>query len=68
MIKLKYILFVGVTLIATTYSCGSKDISSQPHQSASTEAKTRKARFSGNYNREFNDLHNLHITSAVNME
>ena len=65
MIKLKYILFVGVTLIATTYSCGSKYISSQPHQSAPTETKTRKARFSGNYNREFNDLHNLHITSAV---
>ena len=65
MFKLKSALFVCLTLVAVSFGCGSKDKSSQPNQSESNEAKVRKAKFSGNYNREFNDLNNLHMVSAI---
>lgn len=63
--KLKSFLFACLTLVVICFGCGSKNKTSQPNQSESTEAKARKAKFSGNYNREFNDMHKLHITSAV---
>lgn len=48
-----------------SFSCGSKDNSSQPEQDLPVDVKARKAKFSGNYNREFNDMNNLHIVSAI---
>ena len=65
MFKLKSALFVSLTLIAVSFGCGSSNKSSQPNQSESSEAKVRKAKFSGNYNREFNDLNNIHMVSAI---
>ncbi len=65
MSKLKSILFVSLIFLITFFGCGSRDKSAQPNQSTSDEAKTRRAKFSGNYNREFNDLNNLHMASAV---
>lgn len=64
--KLKFTLSVSLIFLITFFGCGSRDKSSQPNQSASTstEAKTRRAKFSGNYNREFNDLNKLHMVSA----
>ena len=65
MFKLKSALFVSLMLIAVSFGCGSSNKSSQPNQSESSEAKVRKAKFSGNYNREFNDLNNIHMVSAI---
>ena len=48
-----------------SFSCGSKDNSSQAEQNLPVDVKARKAKFSGNYNREFNDMNNLHIVSAI---
>ena len=48
-----------------SFSCGSKDNSSQAEQNLPEDVKARKAKFSGNYNREFNDMNNLHIVSAI---
>ncbi len=65
MSKLKSILFISLTLIVVFFGCGNKNKSSQTNHSAPSVAKVREAKFLGNYNREFNDMHNLHITSAV---
>ncbi|NLZ95721.1 MAG: hypothetical protein GX921_07860 [Bacteroidales bacterium] len=65
MSKLKFILFASLTLIVLSFACASRDKSSQPFQSDVAEAKVRKARFLGNYNREFNDFNDLHMSAAV---
>lgn len=65
MCRLKSILFVCLTLLAVSFGCASRDISSHPDQLEAVEGKARKAKFSGNYNREFNDLNDLHMDSAV---
>lgn len=63
MIKLKHIVF-ACFLVLTSFSCSGKN-SSQPDEKTSDDVKVRKAKFSGNYNREFNDLNKLHIVSAI---
>ena len=63
--KIKLIVFVCLSLIVISFSCGSNDNSSNLDETLSTDAKARKAKFSGNYNREFNDLNDLHIIAAI---
>jgi hypothetical protein len=63
--KIKLIVFVCFSLIVISFSCGSNDNSSNLDETLSTDAKARKAKFSGNYNREFNDLNDLHIIAAI---
>lgn len=63
--KLKSILLVCLALLAVVIGCASRDKSSHTDEVESSEVKTRKAKFSGNYNREFNDLNNIHIVSAI---
>jgi len=65
MSKIKSIVFAILTLIVITFSCGSKDNSSQPDKILPEDVKVRKAKFSGNYNREFNDMNKLHIVAAI---
>lgn len=45
--------------------CGKGKNSSEYKQSTAIETKKRKVKFSGNYNREFNDLNKLHIVAAI---
>lgn len=61
--KIKSLVFVCLTLIVISFSCGSKDNSLNADET--TDAKASKAKFSGNYNREFNDLNDLHIIAAI---
>ncbi|HZJ79413.1 MAG TPA: DUF5715 family protein, partial [Dysgonamonadaceae bacterium] len=63
--KFIYLLLASLMLITLSFGCGSKVGSSHQDEYESTEVKARKAKFTGNYNREFNDLHNLHIAAAV---
>ena len=63
--KLKSIFLVSIALLAVFVGCASRDVSSQTDQLEPSEVKTRRDKFSGNYNREFNDLNNIHIVSAI---
>ena len=63
--KIKLIVFVCFSLIVISFSFGSNDNSSNLDETLSTDAKARKAKVSGNYNREFNDLNDLHIIAAI---
>ena len=65
MSKIQPILFVSLALILLSFGCASRDKSSLPNQLKTAETKARRARFSGNYNREFNDFNDLHMASAV---
>ncbi len=69
---------VGVPLLHTSFlllllfclSCVKKQTSSHTDDSKTVgetaiNKKGRKARFIGNYNKEFNDLHALHIVAAI---
>lgn len=62
--KLKSVFFVSILLIVF-FGCGSVDKSSLSNQSQSAEVISRRAKFSGNYNREFNDFNDLHMEAAV---
>lgn len=62
--KIKSLVFICLTLGVVLFSCGSKDNSLTSDETLS-DAKARKAKFSGNYNREFNDLNDLHIIAAI---
>lgn len=56
-----------VLVIASFMACGkSKAENVESDRQDSTVVEKRKARFTGNYNREFNDLHELHIVAAIN--
>lgn len=63
--KLKSIFLVSIVLLAVFVGCASRDVSSQTDKLEPSEVKTRRDKFSGNYNREFNDLNNIHIVSAI---
>ena len=63
--KFQSIVFVTLTLIVLFLSCASRDKSSLPDQLEAAETKALRARFSGNYNREFNDFNDLHMAAAV---
>lgn len=63
--KLKSIFLVSIALLAVFVGCASRDVSSQTDKLEPSEVKTRRDKFSGNYNREFNDLNNIHIVSAI---
>lgn len=60
--KIKSLVFICSTLIIVLFSCGSKDNSLNSDETITVE---KKAKFSGNYNREFNDLNDLHIIAAI---
>ena len=63
--KLKSVFFICLTLTVILIGCASRDISSSSDEFESGGTTSRKAKFSGNYNREFNDLNNIHIISAI---
>ena len=65
MSKINSIVFASLTLIIIFISCGSKDNSSYSDKTLPVDLRTRKAKFSGNYNREFNDINELHVVSAI---
>ncbi len=52
-------------IILFTIGCAKKKNEPQYEQLIPVELRERKAKFSGNYNREFNDLNELHIVSAI---
>ena len=60
--KIKSLVFVCLTLIVISFSCGSKENSLNSDETITAD---KKAKFSGNYNREFNDLNDLHIIAAI---
>lgn len=64
MSKLKLNLFLGLLFIIFI-GCGSVDKSSQLSQLDDAQLSVRVAKFSGNYNREFNDFNNLHMEEAL---
>lgn len=63
MINIKSIVFASL-LVFISFSCGSKS-NSQPDKTIPVDVRIRKTKFSGNYNREFNDINELHIVSAI---
>lgn len=63
--KIKTLVFACLSLIVILLSCGGRDNSSQPDESLSSDLRTSKTKFTGNYNREFNDLNDLHIIAAI---
>ena len=54
-----------VLVILITSNCTKKKNEIDAEQLIPVELRERKAKFSGNYNREFNDLNDLHIVSAI---
>ena len=54
-----------IFIIILTFSCSKKESETDAEQFIPVELRERKAKFSGNYNREFNDLNDLHIISAI---
>ena len=54
-----------VLIILITSNCTKKKNEIDAEQLIPVELRERKAKFSGNYNREFNDLNDLHIVSAI---
>ena len=54
-----------VLIILITSNCTKKKNETDAEQLVPVELRERKAKFSGNYNREFNDLNDLHIVSAI---
>ena len=62
---IKYIVVFASLLIS--FSCGSNNNPKEHEPNIPIELKVRKAKFSGNYNREFNDLNELHIVSAIKL-
>ncbi len=57
--------FLFVFIILVSISCKDKKIQPEAEQSIPVDIRQRKAKFSGNYNREFNDLNALHIVAAI---
>ena len=60
---MKHVVLFAFLLISI--SCGSKNSDKESEPIIPVDLKERKAKFSGNYNREFNDLNSLHIVSAI---
>lgn len=60
---MKHVVLSAFILISI--SCDSKNNTAEPETIIPIELKERKVKFSGNYNREFNDLNELHIVSAI---
>lgn len=58
-------IWISVCLILFTLSCKTENKQSESQPSIPVELQKRKAKFTGNYNREFNDLNSLHIVSAI---
>lgn len=56
-------LFVFIILLIIC--CTKKKSETDAEQLIPVELRERKAKFSGNYNREFNDMNELHIASAI---
>lgn len=64
---MKYLSWLSLLLIITAFvSCSSGKANNIEASDIGDEIKTeRKKRFSGNYNREFNDLQDLHMEAAL---
>ena len=63
MIMIKKLLFVFAILISI--GCTKDNKQQEAELSIPVDLRKRKAKFYGNYNREFNDLNQLHIVSAI---
>lgn len=64
--KLRYLPAFLFLLVVLCNGCGKGKAETIPTDTpASINKKERKARFTGNYNREFNDLQELHMVSAI---
>ena len=61
--KLRWVLFITLLLVVFG-GCGSSNEVSVD-EAKSTEEGGRRRKFSGNYNREFNDFNNLHMEEAL---
>ena len=57
--------WISVCAILFTLSCKTENKQSETEPSIPIELKQRKAKFSGNYNKEFNDLNTVHLVSAI---
>lgn len=55
-----------LAVVALAASCGKKGVIVPEDRGTLPAHVQRKVRFSGNYNKEFNDLHELHIVAAIN--
>ena len=63
MIMLK--IWISVCVILFTLNCKKENKQSETLTTIPIELQQRKAKFTGNYNREFNDLNSLHIVAAI---
>lgn len=54
-----------VCVIFISLSCKKQNTNFEPKESKLADVEARKAKFSGNYNSEFNDMNELHIVSAI---
>lgn len=64
--KTQYIFYVLVAVFSIGLSaCGKGKAETVETDHSESLVKIRKMRFTGNYNKEFNDLHELHIVAAV---
>ena len=52
-------------MLVISIGCKKDEDQHQNEESTFIETKKRKVKFSGNYNREFNDLNKLHIVAAI---
>ena len=60
-------LFIVVSLLISMSCDSNNNINKENEPNVPVDLKVRKAKFSGNYNREFNDLNELHIVSAIKL-
>ncbi|MDD2476958.1 MAG: DUF5715 family protein [Dysgonamonadaceae bacterium] len=63
--KIKMLIFICVLLISLNCKNKNENKVSDDNQLIPVYLRQRKAKFSGNYNGEFNDLHDLHIVAAI---
>ena len=58
-------IWISVCVILFTLNCKKENKQSETLTTIPIELQQRKAKFTGNYNREFNDLNSLHIVAAI---
>lgn len=59
-----YIYIIFAVIVLLFISCGTRKMSNDTDLIQEENSIEKKLRFTGNYNREFNDLHDLHMEAA----
>lgn len=56
---------IFICMLLFSFNCKNENKVSDDNRLIPVDVRQRKAKFSGNYNREFNDMHHLHIVVAI---